>query len=231
MKKKASKPVAQKGVRKSRAQRLTEMASAAPTSRQRKAKPWEPTEIQYSWYVLWTAELWSVRRIALHAKRAHSAVRKTLLRVQEWEFDALLESRIAIAKRHTRSLEGAFVKAGESYQLSLENAVTIKTEEIELSGFDKDGNMVSVPAIKTTRTEAGQAGDASFLNVQLKSLQDIRAIWGVDAPKESKISATLGDQSGLVPITQANRQETIKAQLRATLERLEGYAVDAGAAD
>ena len=78
---------------------------------------------------------------------------------------------MAIAKRQTRALEDKFQEAADGWERSKENAVTIKTEEIEMSGFNENGNMISVPAIKTTRTETGQAGDASFLNAAMTALK------------------------------------------------------------
>lgn len=217
----AKKPVRKK-LDKTRAEKVAALASGSSSSRKSRKELWEPTEIQYAWYLLWTAEQWSLRRIANHVKRSVNAVYQIVKRVQEWEFEAMVEHRIAIARKQTVALQHVYRQAEESYQRSLENAVTVKTEEVEVPGINtKSGDIISVPGIKTTRTEVGQAGDPGLLNTKLKALEDIRDIWGVNAPKELKHSGEVGPATALIPITASNRREAIRMQLQASLALLE----------
>jgi hypothetical protein len=213
MKKKAT----HKAPPKSRAEKLLDAVKgntrSGPVTHR---KPWEPTEIQWAWYVLWTAKMWSIRKIAVHANRNHKTVRDVLLRCQEWEWDALTEERVSIAKRQTRALEDTYDLASTAFARSQENAVTIKTEEITVDGMNFDMESVSVPAVKTTRTEAGQAGDPSFLTARMTALKGIRDIWGVEAPKESKVIADLN--GGLSTDLGDSRDETIRLHLEKALE-------------
>lgn len=203
---------------KTKAEKLLEavQGKADPRGKKPTGKPWEPNEVQWSWYILWTTKQHSIHQIARMASRNFETVRQMILKVQAWEWDALTEERVAIAKRQTRALEDKFQEAGDGWGRSKENAVTIKTEEIEIAGFI-NGAEASVPAIKTTRTEAGQAGDASFLNAGMAALKAIRDIWGVDAPKESKVDM---GPAALPTILGRDRDETIRLHLQAELERL-----------
>ena len=195
--------------------------SDASKGRPKHGKPWEPTEIQWSWYILWTGKQYSIRQIAMISKRHFETVRDTLHKVQAWEWGILTEERVAIAKRQTRALEQKFQDADEGWERSRENAVTVKTEAITLTGHDGAGGMISVPAIKTTRTEVGQAGDASFLTAGMTALKAIRDIWGVDAPKESKVDM---GPVGLPTMIGDTHEETIRLHLQAELDRMNADA-------
>lgn len=221
----AKKKAVRKRLDKSRAEIVAELASAAPNNRRSRASKWEPSEIQYSWYVLWTAEQWSLRRIAAHAKRSVNAIHETVKKVQKWEFAAMVEHRMVIAWKQTIALQHIYVQAEEAYQRSTENSVTIRTEEIEITTGRSDF-AESIPAVKTTLTEVGQAGDPGLLNTKLKALEDIRDIWGVNAPKELKHSGEVGPATALIPITAPNRREAIKMQLKASLALLEKQEQD-----
>jgi len=96
----------------------------------------------------------------------------------------------AVKTRQTEQLEQVYSQAMTAWERSLteeERQTVVKGRAV----VDKFGAVVELPDV-TTISRVGKCGDPALLAQAMKALAEIRAIWGLDAPK--KVDATTGGE-------------------------------------
>jgi hypothetical protein len=112
----------------------------------------------------------------------------------------------ALKSEHTEKLTHIYCEAMAEWRRSKQNAEMV-SEKLKTNGEEKT---------ETTKTTKGQCGDARYLEAAMKALQDIRKIWGADAPIEMRFMGEL--RVAGKPIEEANRElleeiERVKTKL------------------
>lgn len=124
--------------------------------------------------------------IGLEMGYSRQYVQRACQQLNEEAIEAHADFVAEIKLLHTSRLELVFKEAFEAWQRSKEDAVQVK--EILVSDAEDNG-----PGVEKERTRRGQSGDSKHLASATKALDDIRAIWGANAPSksESKVGGTV----------------------------------------
>lgn len=107
------------------------------------------------------------------------AVSKMLRRVEARALAAQAERVASYKIRQTESLERAFAKAMACFEASKGTKID-RTEKV-----DADGAIKEVVTVERT-----SCGDPRFLAEARQALADVRQIWGLNAPAQTKASIT-----------------------------------------
>lgn len=185
----------------------------------------EPSEIQLAWYHEWTVRHRTLTDIAREAGVSRPAVHQGIQKAKEWirlhVFDDILDYRY----RHTETLETIASEALKAWERSKEIGVTEEFESVTVDGETEDD--LPRDATKTKRKEVHQCGSASYLDEARSALNDIRSIWGVDAPKKTAI--TFDDEMELLPVEGLSPEEAIRQEAHRMLESIgDAIPVDSG---
>lgn len=185
----------------------------------------EPSEIQLAWYHEWTVKHRSLTDIANDAGVTRSAVHQGVHRAKEWIKLEVFNDILDFRHRHTETLEKIVSEALLAWERSKEIGVTEEFESITVDGETEDD--LPRDATKTKRKEVHQCGSASFLDEARSALNDIRGIWGVDAPKKTAI--TFDDEMELLPVEGLTPEEAIRQEAHRMLESIgDAIPVDSG---
>jgi hypothetical protein len=119
-----------------------------------------------------------------------SSISVLLKRVERRVFDQLNEEVTEAKGRQTSQLEYLASEAIDAWERSKLDAESVEeTEEqttIKAPG-SAGGKELPAAVLKTKRVRKGQTGDPRHLDNAMKALTDIRAIWGIEAPKKSDV--------------------------------------------
>jgi hypothetical protein len=144
---------------------------------------------------------------AYHVSRAR--VGYIFKRVKNWLIPRYAEDIRGIKVEQTESLLHIFKEAMAAWERSKMNAESVTVKDIEY-GEEK------IPAVEKTTTTKGQCGDPRFLAEARGALDDIREIWGANAPVKIEHSGEL--RVAGMSVEEANRQlveqiEQVKGRL------------------
>lgn len=118
---------------------------------------------------------WTEARIADHLGITQPAVHQILKRVEARVLADLKADVEATKARQTAQLERVAEEAFSAWEHSCTLAETVKTVTQTESGE-------SEPAVRDEKTTQSHKCDANLLNQARGALEDIRKIWGLDAP-------------------------------------------------
>ena len=103
--------------------------------------------------------------IGLSRQRIHVIVRQ----VEAWLAPQMMEQIREVKARHTTSLEHVFREAMAAWEKSKQDQLKFRT-----------GSTAQGEIEETTRTQT--CGDPRFLDAAMKALEQIRKMWGANAP-------------------------------------------------
>lgn len=135
---------------------------------------WEPTEQELHMYVEWNAGK-SQRRISKKFGISERMVQYTFKKMDKWFSEQYMGRIREIKANHTQRLEYIYREALSAWRRSQHD------EEIVT---ETDKNHGQFPGTETKKTRKGQVGASEFLQAAMKALNDIREIWGANAPLE-----------------------------------------------
>jgi predicted DNA-binding protein YlxM (UPF0122 family) len=122
---------------------------------------------------------WTLRRIADQLGVCHQAVHAACSRVEKRLHAQFSKRTEQVKSRQTAQLEHLIHDVLDEWRRSKLDAETVKTT-------DGGGEP------KTERTVKGQTGNPALLAQARGAMEDIRKIWGVDAPIKTEISGPNG---------------------------------------
>lgn len=125
-------------------------------------------------------------------------------KVNDWLVPRYAEDIRGIKAKHTHCLEVVFAEAMTAWEESKRPAVTTTVET------DEDGKKV-----KKTQTRY-QCGNPSFLAEARDALEQIRKIWGADAPSKVEHSGEL--RVAGMSLEEANQQ--LASELQSVLQQI-----------
>ena len=135
---------------------------------------------------------WALRRqclteaeIAEKLGISQPAVSKILKRVEDRVLKSLAREIGREKARQTSQLDWVAAEAARAWARSLGDAVTVKQTDTPIGPEGGDGD-------RTETTVKGQSGNPALLAQLRGALADVRAIWGLNAPKKLEL-----DVSGL----------------------------------
>lgn len=131
---------------------------------------------------------WTERRIGDELGVHRSTVGKMLQRMEKRLAAEFRDHAEEVKARQTGRLERLFEELVEQWRRSCEDGVTETTVEGRCQVDKTTGEIVPLPT-ETRRTVSGQSGNPALLAQALKALADIRAIWGLDAPKRTDVTS------------------------------------------
>lgn len=139
---------------------------------------------------------WLISRIAEHLGVDKSTISRALDRVEKRlakEFAAQAE---VIKARQTAQLEHIHAAAMEQWERSTEDAELTRTVTKTLAKTTSDYDPANDEPLEkevveetVTSERRGQSGNPALLAQAREALADIRAIWGLDAPKKADITS------------------------------------------
>ncbi|HTI49764.1 MAG TPA: hypothetical protein VL475_02390 [Planctomycetaceae bacterium] len=139
-----------------------------PRSNRAKPTPWEPCNRDLEIYGRVCSGR-SYRSLSDEYHLSLSRLHEIVSRIDGWLAPQLMEKIREIKANHTTRLMHIYQEAMAAWEKSKENAVSVTEKSAA------DGNELST-------TTKGQCGDSSYLSQARAALQEIREIWGADAP-------------------------------------------------
>ncbi len=140
---------------------------------------------------------WSLRKIADELGIAHTTVQQMLRTVEQRLAKEFVGHAERIKARQSAQLEHMAAQALEQWYRSCGELVSVtvtsgrvqvqKLRESDGEGYTETYEIVSLPDLTTTATQE-QTGNPQLLAQARGALEDIRAIWGMDAPKKTDVT-------------------------------------------
>lgn len=170
-------------------------------------RPYEPSPRDLDIYTA-ICEGDTLRDVGKKHKLSHVSVREIRDKVEKWLIPQHMDRIRQIKVRQNCQLDYIYSQSMAAWQKSKESP----TEETD--HVDADGESSHTLKKKST------AGDPAFLNVAIKTLADIRKIWGADSPVPKDDT---GPRAAGVPYDQAV-QEYAAAQIERYRQMMEPSA-------
>lgn len=167
-------------------------------------KPWKPSPQQLELYADVIAGK-TIRETGAKFGISRTRVNDVCMQIDRYLFPIWMDRVRFLKSRHSELLMVIFREAMDAWQKSKLDAESI-SEKLKTNGENKT---------ETTKHTEGQSGNPRHLEVAMKALQDIRKIWGADAPIELRFQGEL--RVAGKSIEEANRElmeEMAKAQNR-----------------
>lgn len=140
-------------------------------------KPYQPSTQQLEIYAAISSGK-TQQSIAEQFSVTRQRIAAVCVQVERWLLPQYMDDIRQIKTRHSEHLWHIFREAMAAWERSKQDAES--TTEKESAGV-----------VEITRTTKGQSGDSRHLDVATKALQDIRKIWGADAPIEMRFHGEL----------------------------------------
>jgi predicted transcriptional regulator len=126
---------------------------------------------------------WTQERIAAELSVNQGTVSRILKRLEARALREIARKVERVKARQTEQLEFIASEAMGEWERSKKDAERIHT--VERKKTEGDGTTASTTTTTTTdETVEGRIGDSTLLEQARGALKDIRAIWGLDAPKK-----------------------------------------------
>lgn len=133
-------------------------------------RTWQPNARDLEIYQAYCEGDKTQRELAADYKLAVSSVNEIIHKVEVYIASKSIMEIRSLRARATQRFESIYAKAIQSYKKSLEDEVTITTEQ----GGEHD---------KRSEKRRGQAGSAAFLAQAREAMSDLLDVWGAKAPK------------------------------------------------
>ncbi len=171
-----------------------------------------PNEIHMDWYRQWTRMGLSTHEIARRAGCSQPSVHEAVHKVRKYIWNDAKDDADAFRDLLTEHALFVIQESMAAWEKSKELSV-VKTTESGVSAGEHGGEWSK----DATREEA-QCGNASYLAQIRGAGDDIREMWGIDAPAKHEMSG-----NGLIPIPAEaqTRKQMVRSQLLASLVALE----------
>lgn len=130
---------------------------------------------------------WTQGKIAAELNVTQQSVSEMLQKIEARLAEQFTAEALEIKARQTAQLEAVYEEAMEQWRRSCQD---LQREQV-VSGRVKVtemGGVYNLPDQHTTTVE-GQSGNPALLEKAMKALADIRAIWGLDAPKKTDVTS------------------------------------------
>jgi hypothetical protein len=138
------------------------------------ARPWEPNERDLDIYIRVNSGR-SHARVAQKFGLTRVAISLICKKLDKWFADLYMGKIRELKAGHTQRLEYIYREAMSAWRRSQRDDVTETEKEIGHGQF---------PGTDRTEVRKGQVGASEFLQTAMKALNDIREIWGANAPLE-----------------------------------------------
>lgn len=149
------------------------------------SKPWEPGVREMEMFHLYTSgAMSSYEEIGKEFGIGKARVCHIFTAVKAWLMPRYVEDIRGLKVEQTESLLHIFGESMRAWERSKENGVSETVKDIEFG----EGK---IPAIEKSTTTKGQCGDPRFLAEARAALEDIRDIWGANAPVKIEHSGEL----------------------------------------
>ena len=142
-------------------------------------------------------EAWRLRlqgltqaKIAEQLGVSQQAVSLLLLKTEKRLHAEFVAQAEEIKARQTAQLEQIYLEAFEQWRRSCEDAEQVTTVTGRAKATN-DGCVIDLPD-QETRTVKGQSGNPALLEKAMQALENIRSIWGLEAPKKQEFSGPEG---------------------------------------
>lgn len=129
---------------------------------------------------------WTQCQIAAELKVDQSTISDYLKRRNQALAEEFTEEAREVKAQQTAQLEHIYAEAVAAWEQSKLPAE--RTQVVTGRAVASQFGIVDLPDLETTTTE-GQSGNPALLAAALKAKADIRAIWGMDAPKKADITS------------------------------------------
>lgn len=153
---------------------------------------------------VWQQEAWKLRvsgwtqqRIAEHLGVSQPRVSQILKKIEAKLHAEFVDEAAEIKARQTAQLEHVYTEALYQWLRSCED-LERTTVVSGRAGVSAVMGVIDLPNLETTMKE-GQSGNPALLAQAMKALADIRAIWGLEAPKKQELS---GPDGGAIRVTE-----------------------------
>lgn len=159
--------------------------------------PWEPTVRDLEIFHAYNSGKMDYRAVGRAFKLSQEGARQICKKVVDWITPQYVEDIRGQKVRQTESLLHIFREAMQAWERSKLDDVTIREKKVEVAEAKIEG-------VETVMTTRGQAGDPRFLDQARGALDDIRKIWGMNAPIEIEYSGEL--RVAGMSVEEANKQ-------------------------
>lgn len=187
------------------------MAKRGKTRARRHKKEWEPSPQQLEIYAKVCEGRGTHAQIATEHDVTRSRITQIVKEVDDWLWPQMFDAIREVKTRQTNQLLHIFREAMQAWERSKLNAEREVIKEIIAQdkepkpGERKETKEIKVLAVaERTKTTSGQCGDPRFLAEARNALEDIRKIWGADAPVKVEHSGEL--RVAGMTAEEANRQ-------------------------
>lgn len=144
-------------------------------------EPWKPDQRQMEIYYAVIQGRESQTEIGKRFHITQQYVSYICKQVNQWRLPQIMDSIRELKVEHTARLMEIFRECMQAWDRSKENAVSVK-EAVRPVEPGEDSDLSTVEGIEIERTTKGQAGNPAFLAQAAAVLEQIRKIWGANAP-------------------------------------------------
>lgn len=158
---------------------------------------WEPSARDLEMFHAYNCGGVTYRQIAEAFGLARSVVGRTFQQINTWLFPQFVENIRNEKMMQTESLRHIFAEAMQGWERSKRDGVSVTEKDVEFG----EGK---IPAVEKSTTTKGQCGNPRFLDAARDALEDIRKLWGMNAPVEIQYTGEL--RVAGISVEDANRQ-------------------------